>query len=233
MFALFLVLAPIGLLDSTSIVPLCLVLLVALLAGPRPLLASSALVLGIFAVYFGCGLLILFGLQSAFDAINAYAMRIWNDPNTEELIFQIVIGLVACAFGFRIAVTRKSGREQAASSAMTPIQACVAGAGLTIVGLPAAIPYFAAIDLILRADVALQHQLAALIYYNAVFVAPLLAIIALRLILGQRSLHLLNAVERFFDNWGHRVIVASLFILGVVLVADGAGWFLGQPVIPI
>ena len=72
MFELYLVLTPIGLLDSASIVPLCLVFLVTLLAGPRPLLASSLHVAGVFIVYFGCGLLLLFGLQVAFEQLNAY-----------------------------------------------------------------------------------------------------------------------------------------------------------------
>jgi hypothetical protein len=233
MVALLLLLAPIGLLDSTSIIPLCIVPIIALLAGPRPLLGASALILGVFAVYLACGLLVLFGLQSAFDAIDAYVIRLWKDPSTEELVFQIVLGLVACAFGFRLVANRARGRQEAPSAAMTPAQAWLAGAGLTIVGLPGAVPYFAAIDLVLRADVALARQLAALVYYNAVFVAPLFAIVALRLVLGGRGDRVLDAVKRFFDTWGHRVIVALLFILGAVLVADGIGWFLGWPLIPV
>lgn len=233
MAALFLLLTPIGFLDSTSIIPLCIVPIIALLAGPRPLLGASALVFGVFAVYLACGLLVLFGLQSAFDAIDAYVIRLWKDPSTEELIFQIVLGLVACAFGFRLVAKRERGTGATPSGAMTPAQAWLAGAGLTIVGLPGAVPYFAAIDLVLRAELALGSQLTALIFYNAVFVAPLFAIVALRLVLGGRGDRVLDAVKRFFDTWGHRVIVALLFILGVVLVADGIGWFLGRPLIPV
>lgn len=233
MAALLILLTPISLLDSTSIIPLCIVPLIALLAGPRPLIGASALVLGVFAVTLACGLLVLFGLQSAFDAIDAYVIRLWKDPSTEELIFQIVLGLVACAFGFRLVANRARGRQEAPSAAMTPAQAWLAGAGLTIVGMPGAVPYFAAIDLILRAELALAPQLTALAFYNAVFVAPLFAIVALRLILGERSERLLGAIKRFFDTWGHRIVVALLFVLGAVLVADGIGWFLGWPLIPV
>ena len=78
-------LTPIALLDSTSIIPLCIVLLVILLGGPSPLVRSTALLVGIFLTYAVCGLLILFGLQSVFDALNAYALRVWQNPNSEEL----------------------------------------------------------------------------------------------------------------------------------------------------
>ena len=70
-------------------------------------------------------------------------------------------------------------------------------------------------------------------YYNIVFVTPLVAIVALRLILGERSQRILDAVKRFFDSWGPRLIVALLLVFGVVLLVDGIGWFLGYPLIPV
>ncbi len=233
MTELLIVLAPIGLLDSTSMIPICIVTLVVLLAGPRPLLRSSALIVGIFVTYVATGLLILLGLQSVFDEISAYTLRLWKNPETEELIFQVVIGAVLLAFGVRIAIARKGRTEQPVASDMTAAQAFLAGAGLTIVGLPGAVPYFAAIDLILRAEVTLLQRLLALGYYNIVFVTALAAIVALRLILGERSTGILDAVKRFFDIWGQRLIVALLLVLGVVLLADGIGWFLGHPLIPV
>ena len=233
MVELLIVLTPIGLLDSTSMIPMCIVILVVLLAGPSPLLSSSALIVGIFVTYVASGLLILLGLQGVFDEISAYTLRLWKNPETEELIFQAVIGAVLLAFGVRIATARKRHTEKPVASDMTGIQALVAGAGLTIVGLPGAVPYFAAIDLILRTDVTLPQRMLALGYYNFVFVTPLVAIVALRLILGERSTGILDAVKRFFDSWGQRLIVALLLMLGVVLLADGIGWFLGHPLIPV
>ncbi len=233
MLALWLVLAPIGLLDSTSIVPLCLVILIAVLAGPRPFLASSAHVLGVFGVYLGCGLLVLFGLQSVFDEINQYAARLWNEPKTEELIFQILIGFVACGFSYRIARMSQDPKDGTARAGMTPGQAFAAGAGLTIVGMPAAVPYLAAIDLVLRAELGLAQQVLTLAYYNLVFVAPLVAIVALSLSAGERSLAVLGKVRAVLDEWGKRVVVWLLVLLGVVLIVDGIGWFLGFPIIPV
>ena len=233
MVELLTVLTSIGLLDSASIIPLCIVTLVVLLAGPSPFLRSVALILGIFAVYFACGFLILLGLQSAFDEINAYAVRLWKAPETEELIFQILIGIILFAFGLRITRGRKKRAEKPVASSMTALQALLAGAGLTIVGLPGALPYFAAIDLTLRAELTLMQRILVLGYYNIVFVAPLAAIVVLRLALGERSQSTLDEVKRFFDRWGQRVIVVLLMTLGVVLIVDGVGWVFGYPLIPV
>ena len=233
MLELLLVLTPIGLLDSTSIVPLCILPLVMLLAGPQPLLRAFAFIFGIFATYVACGLLILLGLQSLLDEISAYAVRLWQEPETEELILQILLGGVLCLFGWRIAKGGKARAEKPVASGMTAPQALLAGAVLTIVGLPGAVPYFAAIDLTLRAELAFGQQVAALGFYNLVFVLPLAAIVVVRLVLGERSRSLLDRIKRFFDTWGQRVIVALLMVLGALLVADGIGWFLGTPLIPV
>lgn len=233
MVELLVILTPIGLLDSTSMIPIAIVIMVVLLAGPKPLLRSSSLIVGIVVTYVAFGLLILLGLQSVFDEISAYTLRLWKNPESEELIFQVLIGTVLCVFGVRIATACKRQTEKPVASDMTGIQALVTGAGLTIVGLPGAVPYFAAIDLILRTDVTLPQRLLALGYYNFVFVTPLAAIVALRLILGEHSTDILDAIKQFFDNWGQKLISALLLILGVVLVVDGIGWFLGHPLIPV
>ena len=178
-------------------------------------------------------MLILLGLQSVFDQISAYTLRLWKNPKTEELIFQILIGAVLSAFAVRIATARKRRTEKPVASDMTGVQALLAGAGFTIVGLPGAVPYFAAIDLILRTDVNVLQRMLALGYYNFVFVTPFAAIVALRLILGERSRNILDAVKGFFDSWGQRLIVAFLLMLGVVLLVDGIGWFVGYPLIPV
>jgi len=73
----------------------------------------------------------------------------------------------------------------------------------------------------------------AFAYYNIVFVVPLVAIVALRLILGERSTGILNAAKRFFDRWGQRLVVTLLVMLGMILIVDGIGWLLGYPLIPV
>lgn len=233
MLALVPSLTSIALLDSLSIIPLCIVFLAVLLAGQRPIFRSFALILGIFVVYFAVGALLLLGLQEVFDDINAYAMRLWQSPYTEELIAQIVIGALLVAVGWYLAVRRVRRAQEAVGSAMTAPQAWLAGAGLTIVGLPGAVPYVAAIDLALRTDLPSAERLLLIAYYNIMFVLPLAAIVCLRLVVGVRADPMIDAIRRFLDRWGPKLIVGLMLVLGVVLVVDGIGWFLGHPLIPI
>lgn len=116
---------------------------------------------------------------------------------------------------------------------MTAGQAFLAGAGMTIVGLPGAVPYLAAIDLILRSDLTPAEEAIVLLVYNVVFILPLVAIGAVSLALGDRSKRLLDGIRGFFDTWGTRIIVVLMVLLGAVLVVDGVGWFLGTPLIPV
>lgn len=231
MAALLLVLTPIALLDSASIIPISIAALVVVLAGPKPLLTSVSFVLGIFAINLTTGLLLLLTLDIAFDALHSYAVRLIDDPNTEEIIFQISIGLLLCAFGLRISKSRGRRRDEPTRSGLSPARAFLFGVGVTFLGVPGGLPYFAAIDLVLRAEVTSLQQVAAVSFYNVIFVSPLAAIIVIRQVLGVRGDEILGVVRRFIDKWGQRVVVSVLVGFGLILVIDGIGWFLGFPII--
>lgn len=233
MIELLTILTPIALLDSASIVPLCIVVMVVLLAGPRPVLKTTSFILGVFTVCFATGLLVLLGLGTVLDELGAYTIRLWKSPETEELILQMLIGLVLCAVGLRMALRKTKPTEKPVAKGMTAVQAFGAGAALTVIGLPAALPYLAAIELVLREHLSLKWEVVALGYYNAIFVAPLAALVGLHLVLGQRSREALLATQRFLDTWGERAIMLLLIVLGAVLVADAIGWFFGHPLIPV
>ncbi len=223
----------IALLDSTSIIPLTIVILIVLLTGPAPVVRSAALLFGIFTSYFAVGAAVLLGLRSIFDQVQAYTVRLWQNPYTEELVLQIILGLVLCLVALRMGRKKKGGPAKQTKSGMTAWQAFVTGWGLVLVGLPGAVPYFAAIDILLRAQLNLAGNAAALLVYNLAFIAPLALLLLLRLLLGDRGTAVLERVRQVFETWGQRIIIALLCALGVLLVVDGIGWFLGYPVIPV
>jgi len=235
MLSVFLILLPIALLDSTSIIPLCIVPLVILLSGPNPVGRSLAMVSGIFVTYVVVGLLILFGLRQAFDAIDAYVLRVWQHPNAEELIFQIIVGLVLVFLGIRMARRRggKKEKQKPTPSAMTGAEAFVAGVVMAVVGIPGAVPYLAGIDLIIRSGLSSVQSVLLVGLYNVVFVAPLIGIVALRLVFGERSQAFLDRTRSFLSRWGRRAVIFLMIAFGLIFVADGIGWFLGMPLIPV
>ncbi len=234
MVELLLILTPISLLDSMSAVPFCIVPLAILLGGNRPLLSSLMFIAGIVISYFPFGLLLLFGLDMIFDWLTeTLTAFLSKEPDTLDLVLQLAIGLVMVIFGYRIAAARQSRDEGDAAAAITPGSAFVLAALLNLTGMWGALPYFAAIDQILRADLDAAGMVLVLAYYNLVFVIPLLAFIGLRYALGQKADRLFQTMARFFTRWGRRSIVFILFGLGVILLVDGISWFMGMPLIPI
>ena len=99
--------------------------------------------------------------------------------------------------------------------------------------MPGAFPYFAAVDQILRFDVDIGFAFVALLYYNAVFLLPLAALLVLRALLGARADRLFAWLAPALARWGHRLIVVVLLAIGLVAVADAIGWFLGYPLLPL
>jgi cytochrome c biogenesis protein CcdA len=233
MVSLLLVIAPIALVDSTSITPLCIVPLIMLLSKEQPILRASAFLFGIFAAYLVGSLLLLFGLQQIFEQVNEVVSQQLKNPDTLFLVVQIAIGACMLAFGTRMANARERKQDRRPTESVSAAQAFTGGAVLTIVGLPGALPLFAAIDQILRADPPLHNKIVAMFFYNAVFVLPLFSAVLLRIVLGERSVPMLNRINDIVTRAGRRVLIVALVIAGVVLILDGIGWFMGHPLLPV
>jgi cytochrome c biogenesis protein CcdA len=230
---LLLVLASIALLDSASIVPISIVPLAILLGGKKPLLGAGAFIAGVVVVYLAVGLLLVFGLNAFFDPLNAYLLRLWKEPNTVEIVVSTLLGVVMILFGVRLAATRASHGDRGVTEQVTPAKAFGTGAVLTLIGMPGGLPYFAALDQILRSDVGPVAMVTSLLFYNLIFALPLASIVLLRVLLGRRGDRILKRINAFMDHWGQRMIVSILLVLGLVLVLDGIGWLLGRPLIPV
>jgi cytochrome c biogenesis protein CcdA len=235
MLELLTVIAPIALIDSTSITPIALVPLTTVLAGKRPYGTSIAFLLGLFVSYLVMALGFLFGLSAVLMRVNAWVSYRWNNPEPADFGFEILVGLVMLVFGYRIFEKRRSKTSsREIQSGVTPASAFGFGCFLNIVGFPGALPYFAAADRIVQADLQVSEAVLAVIFYVTIFVLPLAIIVVLRAILGSRMDGAMQAIKRFFDTWGKRLIIVLLILLGILLVADGAAYFLrGEPLIPV
>lgn len=231
--ALAIVLGSIALLDSTSMVPLCIAPLAALLAGERPLVGAGAFLGGIGIVYFLFGVVVLLGLEALFDGLNAWLERFMREPETVEICVQIAIGLVLIVFGYRMTAARETRGDRGASEVLSRSEGFAIGAGLTIVGLPGAVPFFAAADQIMRTDPSPTTGLLWLLYYVLVFLFPLSTIVLVHALVPGRSAVIFKAIGRFFEAWGRRVVVVLLIVLGAILAVDGVGVLLGYPLIPV
>jgi hypothetical protein len=235
MLELLTILAPIALIDSTSVIPLALVTLINLLAGKRPYLTSSAFLAGLFVSYLAMALGFLFGLSAVLERLNIWASHRWNHPEPVDFAVEIVLGLVLLFFGLKITEKRqeKSGSREL-KAGVTPAAAFGFGVMVNVLGFPGAVPYFAAADRIVQANLPAFDAFMAVLFYVVVFVLPLTTIVILRAVLGSRMDGVMLAIKGFFDTWGKRLILVLLILLGLFLIVDGAAYFLrGEPVVPI
>ena len=232
MNTLLAVLTPIALINSVAILPGGIAGVVAALGGRKPVLTASAFVAGKFVPHFAFGLLLTFGLDAAFDQLGVWTRDVWQDPATPVVVLQLIIGAVLVVFGYRLSRLSQHRPDGASSTPMTPFRAFSVAAGLTLVGLPGALLYFAAIDQILRADLTALGIVTAVLYYNVVYLLPLMLIILSRRLLGTRVDPIFRVVAQFFERWGKQLMFFGLLGVGVVLAADAITWFLGFSLLP-
>ena len=232
MSALLAVLTPIALINSVSMLPAGITGIVAALGTKQPYLTASAFIAGKLVTYFAFGLLLVFGLDAAFDRVNVWMQDVWRDPGMLDVVLQLVIGTVMAVFSYRLASASQQRRDHQASASMTPVGAFSMAAGLSIIGLPHAFLYFAAIDQILKADLTPTRVVQGLFYYNLLLLLPLMFIVLMRRTTGARSDPVFSAVAQFMERRGKRLLFFGLLALGLVLVTDAVGWFLGFPLLP-
>jgi hypothetical protein len=114
---------------------------------------------------------------------------------------------------------------------MGPLQIFTLSASINILGMWGALPYFAAMAQILKADLETPTMMAILVYYNVVFSLPLLGFIMLRVLMGDKATAALDRISGFFSHWGKLILILSLYLLGLLLITDGIGWFIGYPIL--
>jgi len=234
MLELLITLTPIGLIDSLSLLPFAVVVLAVLLGGPRPYLTSIGFLAGTMLSYFAAGVLIVFGLGALLQQATRIVVEWWNNPRTIDYVLGMVVGAALIVLGYRWAVARRATAERRQVAAgLAPGQAFVMGAGATIAGLWGALPYFAAIDAILKADVSYVEGTLALAYYCAVFIAFAGLLVVIRAVVGARANVVVGLGNRAIEVGGRRGLSTLRIVLGAVMLADGVGWLLGRPLIPV
>jgi Sap, sulfolipid-1-addressing protein len=172
--------------------------------------------LGVFAVYLAGGIVLVFGPGPAL--INAFH----HVGGTVEHGLQAAGGVIA--FAFAVALWRSrggTGADRQRRHCNTHLSAFAFGAGIMAVELPTAFMYFGAISAILVAHAAAPLQVSLLVVYNALFVAPLLAILAIRLLSWDRADRWLAGGERWLRGAGQIALAAVAATAGVALVAIG------------
>ena len=223
----------IALLDSTSMILIGVVPLAAILGEKRPVFSAVGFLAGIFFVYAVTGLLLMFGLDAVIDVLRPVILRWWNQPNTPELVLQLVVGLAMLVVAWKQRNSPSQDVDPRAPPTLSPAEAFTLGFSLTIVGIPGAVPYFGAIEQILRADLTTPASIGAILFYSLAFLTPFLLLVLVRVLVPAHSERIFQATASIIKRWGKHLVVGALCLLGIILIADGVGWFLGSPLLPV
>ena len=95
------------------------------------------------------------------------------------------------------------------------------GAGIMAVELPTALPYFAVIAAVTGSGRTGTTQVALILLFNLMLVAPLLAVLAVRQLTGTRGQHGLTRARERLDRHAQTLVPAVVFLIAVILLAIG------------
>jgi cytochrome c biogenesis protein CcdA len=214
-FGLLVLVVSIGFADSLN--PTTIAPAVYLATTERAQVGLVTFTIGVFSVYLLGGLLITLGPGQLLLAALPHP-----DPHIKHEI-ELAVGSLALVVAAILWITRSRVQARVPDSRHTgPRSAFFLGAGISAVELPTAFPYFGAIAAIVGSGYVLPYQLLLLVIFNVVFVAPLVAIIFVRRIGGERAKDLLTRFGDWLHKWSSALIAGLIALVGVIAITIGA-----------
>jgi len=187
----------------------------------RPVLLSSSMLLGHTVAYLSAGIV----LATFFESIAAYL----SVPHTIDFVIELVLGIVLLwlAFGSKKDTGKRPDEN---TQQFTVVSAFGFGAIINFIGIPFAVPYFAAIDQVLKADLSTTQAVLTLAAYNLLYALPFAVVPVLSAALGERAKPVLARINAFLDKVSGVLMPLMLGLIGLALVLDGLWYFIkGTP----
>jgi cytochrome c biogenesis protein CcdA len=204
----------IGLVDSAN--PVTIAPAFYLAAGPGGAKSLAGFISGVFLTNLAAGLVIALGPGEFLMSFVPHP-----GPHAKHLV-ELSVGcallLLAAGLWFqrhRVAHHVRSGGEQLDRSSF------VVGAGLVLVELPTAIPYFAAIAAVIGSGKHWTSQVLLLTVFNLCFVLPLLAILVFRVLAGARASAWLTRARGSVDDFLAKLAPILVLLVALALIALG------------
>jgi cytochrome c biogenesis protein CcdA len=197
-----------------------------LASGRHPRRDVLQFTLGVLGVYLFGGVLILLGPGEALLAL------VPHPSATTRYILETIAGGVMLVAGpvvwrarRRLVSRQRNGDATPRGAGRSP---ALLGVTITLVELPTAFPYFAAIAAIVGSGLGFVQRLVALVVYNGCFVLPLLGILGLLWLDPKRADQIL-ATARAYIRRRWPVLVAGVALLaGAFVLALGVTGLVGQ-----
>ncbi|MGI9224188.1 MAG: GAP family protein [Woeseiaceae bacterium] len=207
-------LVPILLVDILN--PVLFAMLVFAAGSSRPVTNSSAILVGHTLAYFVAGIVVSAGIDQVADRL----------ANPQRIDF-VLSGIIGIALLWMVVPTKKKGAPTADEPEweLTPMKCFGFGAVVNFIGLPFALPYFAVVDQILKANLSTPESLTVLAIYNLCYALPFLVVPLMVTISGENAKPLLEKINGFLARASDIVMPWMLGLLGLALVADSVVYF--------
>ena len=222
-----LIITALGLAIVDSINPSALVMTVVLLAATGGARGPLVYVAGIFITYLAIGIGVLLGVGTGARG----ALERLLEPSRPLYAAELAVAVAAGAWSVRALRRGREPRAPAPPPRATPARLLLLGATVTAIESTTAVPYLAALALLVRADAPVPAGLVVLGAYNALFVLPPLALIALWSWRGDRLRAIADRLRRpargGSKRLGPALVAAGALALGsdaVLGLAAGRGW---------
>lgn len=214
MYEIWLSLAPILLADVVN--PVLFAFMVYAASTQRPIINSSAILLGHTLAYFSAGLVIALSLEKI-------TVRLEN-PHHIDFIISLVVGILLLWVAF-LSSRKNDKQKKKEHTNLTPLKALGLGAVVNFVGIPFALPYFATLDQILKSNFTVTEALIVLVSYNLFYALPFLIVPILVLTIGERSKPLLQRINDVLEHFSRFLMPILLLLVGVFLISDAITYF--------
>jgi cytochrome c biogenesis protein CcdA len=201
---------------ADSINPLTIAAAVYLACADGPRAPAVAFAAGVFGMYALGGAALVVGPGQLLDGIAA---------SSESAAFHtgsVIAGTGMVVVALILVRRRQTVRLTLPSGQLSTRSALVLGGSVTLLDLPTAFPYFAAIGVIAHSGAAIPSQLLLLLAFDLIYVLPLLLIAAARALVGKRAQRRLSASRELVTRAAPRVLGGLTAVTGVALIWSGA-----------
>jgi len=216
---LMLVLIPILIVDAVN--PILLGATVYCLGCKKPLLTAGAALLSFLLTYFLAGLVIGIFFEILTDYLHM--------PPLMDYILELIVAVLLFYFAWKHYRSEDVHPEEKLKTTKNlELPAAIAlGFHINIIGLPFAIPYLAAIDQILKADLSVVTIVLVLLVYNVLYILPYAALLVIRACNKKKCDTIFAWMNEKMNVVCVNYMPLILLILALLLVEDAVSYLIG------
>jgi cytochrome c biogenesis protein CcdA len=188
-----------------------------LATGPAAVRNVAQFTVGVFLVYLAGGLFLALGPGELLLS------SVPHPSSTTKHLVQLAAGAILAGASIVLWVKRRSlaarplpGRNLSGGSAL------LLGAGITVIELPTAVPYFAVIGAVVGSGASFVERIELLTLFCVIFCLPLVAIVAVLVIAGARARQPLERAGDILHAHWPAILAGLLLVVGVAFAVTGA-----------